>query len=112
MDDLLLIPKRGFEALNVISSDRLNKAICAEGFGNPLLVQEICSELCIKSGISERRDEPQRLQQHLFEEALAEIARSKGFPKYSKLKAGPDAKKKRMLRSFKDGRKQDKYSAI
>lgn len=112
LEDLLLIPERGFDALNVISSDRLNKTICGEGFGNPLLVQEICSELCIKSDIIEKLDTPQSLQHNLLQEALAEIAQSKGFPKYSKLKAGPDAKKKRMLRSFKDGRSQDKYSAI
>ena len=89
LNDLLLIPERGFEALNVVSSDRLNRTICSEGFGNPLLVQEICSELCIKSGIYERLDSPQRLQQHLLSAALAEIAKSKGFPKYSKTQGGP-----------------------
>lgn len=45
MDDLLQIPSRGFEALNVKNDPRLNRRICEEGFGNPLLVQEICSEL-------------------------------------------------------------------
>ena len=111
-DDLLLIPERGFAALNVISTGDLNKTICSEGFGNPLLVQEICSELCIKSGILEKLHEPQHLKENLLGDALSEIAKSKGFPKYRKLKAGPDAKKKRMLRTFKDGRAQDKYSAI
>jgi hypothetical protein len=112
LDDLLLIPERGFHALNIESSQYINKSICTEGFGNPLLVQEICSELCIKSGIKQRTEAPQHLRHDLLGEALAEIAKSKGFPKYSKLKAGPDAKKKRMLRDFKDGRAQDKYSAI
>ena len=112
MDDLELIPQRGFEALNVKSSDKLNKAICSEGFGNPLLVQEICSELCIKNGILERAEHEQVLDGTLLSYALTEIAKSKGFPKFSKLKSGPDAKKKRMLRAFKDGRAQDKYSAI
>jgi hypothetical protein len=112
MDDLMFIPKRGFEALNVESSDELNSRICAEGFGNPLLVQEICSELCIKSDIVKSTEQLQHLNRELLGEALTEIAKSKGFPKYSKLKAGPDAKKKRMLREFKDGRAQDKYSAI
>lgn len=112
LEDLLFIPQRGFEALNVESTEDLNRKICAEGFGNPLLVQEICSELCIKSGIFKRTDQPQKLDRNLLGDALTEIAKSKGFPKYSKLKAGPDAKKKRMLREFKDGRYQDKYSAI
>lgn len=112
LDDLLLIPERGFAALNVKSENELNKRICSEGYGNPLLVQEICSELCIKSGVSKRMPNTQTLKQELFGDALNEIAKSKGFPKYSKLRAGPDAKKKRLLRDFKDGRKQDKYSAI
>ncbi len=112
LDDLLQIPVRGFEALNVASSDELNRTICVEGFGNPLLVQEICSELCIKSGIYKKLDIKQSLNRNLLGDALNEIAKSKGFPKYSKLKSGPDAKKKRMLRDFKDGRAQDKYSAI
>lgn len=112
MEDLLLIPERGFRALNVDTSAELNKRICSEGFGNPLLVQEICSEFCIKSGIYGGTDQVQSLDLATFEKALNEIAQSKGFPKYSKLKSGPDAKKKRMLRDFKDGRSQDKYSAI
>jgi len=112
IDDLLLIPERGFNALNVESSNELNKRICNEGFGNPLLVQEICSEYCIKSGIFFKSNEMKKLNVSAFEESLNIIAQSKGFPKYSKLKSGPDAKKKRMLRTFKDGRSQDKYSAI
>jgi len=112
MNDLVLIPQRGFEALNVGSSARQNDSICAEGFGNPLLVQEICSEFCIKSGIFGWAADPQKLDLGSLEVALNEIAKSKGFPKYSKLKAGPDARKKRQSRLFKDGTSQDKYSAI
>ena len=111
-EDLIQIPERGFLALNITSTDELNRAICGEGFGNPLLVQEICSELCIKNGVLERAPVATSLDSRLLEPALNEIAKSKGFPKFSKLKAGPDAKKKRMLRDFKDGRAQDKYSAI
>ncbi|MDF2494573.1 hypothetical protein [Sphingomonas sp.] len=112
LDDLLQIPSRGFDALNVTNDPGLNKKICEEGFGNPLLVQEICSELCIASGISSRAVVKQEIVVGELDAALAEIAKSKGFPKYSKLRQGPDAKKKRMLREFKDGRSQDKYSAI
>jgi hypothetical protein len=110
--DLVLIPERGFDALNSKSSKQLNERICNEGFGNPLLVQEICSELCLKNGIRERLTDSKQIDDKLLEPALEEIARSKGFPKYSKLKAGPDARKKRQPRLFKDGTSQDKYSAI
>lgn len=108
----MLIPERGFAALDVKSKDALNKAICAEGFGNPLLVQEICSELCLKSGIRRKEDAQQAIDAHLLNSALEEIAQSKGFPKYRKLKAGPDARKKRQPRALKDGTAEDKYSAI
>src|SRR3546814_9477165 len=89
MNDLALIPQRGFDALNVGASTRQNNAICAEGFGNPLLVQEICSEFCIKNGIFGWSADTQKLNMESLEIALNEIAKSKGFPKYSKLKAGP-----------------------
>src|SRR3546814_381421 len=112
MNDLALIPQRGVDALNVGSSTRQNNAICADGFGNPLLVQEICSEFCIKNGIFGWSADTQKLNMESLEIALNEIAKSKGFPKYSKLKAGPDARKKRQPRQFKDGTSQDKYSAI
>ncbi|WP_152664119.1 hypothetical protein [Sphingomonas sp. SRS2] len=112
INDLILIPERGFEALNIVSKDALNKAICAEGFGNPLLVQEICSELCLKNGIREKEAASQPIDPKLLGIALEEIAQSKGFPKYRKLKAGPDARKKRQARAFKDGGAEDKYSAI
>ena len=112
IDDLILIPERGFAALNVIVNNNLNRAICQEGFGNPLLVQEICSELCIQNDVYERQESAKKLDETLLPRALADIAKSKGFPKYSKLKAGPDARKKRQLRNFKDGSAQDKYQAI
>lgn len=37
--DLIQIPEKGFAALNVEASSDLNRAICSEGFANPLLVQ-------------------------------------------------------------------------
>lgn len=40
IDDLVLIPQRGFAALGVAVDDKSIKEICDEAFGNPLLVQE------------------------------------------------------------------------
>lgn len=50
LDDLALIPDRGFRALNVECPKELSRRICRESFGNPLLVQEICSEICASAG--------------------------------------------------------------
>ena len=110
--DLLLIPQRGFAALNIVNDAKLNQDICNESFRNPLLAQEICTELCIKNGIFETCDSLTALDSTKLPETLENISRSKGFPKYSKLKAGPDARKKRQLRNFKDGTSHDKYAAI
>ena len=112
MADLMQIPEKGFSALNVTSSSEINKAICNDGFGNPLLVQEICSEFCLKNDVFETLENEQALKGNLLPEAFADTAKSKGFPKYNKLKTGPDAKKKRQLRKFKDGAELDKYAAI
>lgn len=112
MDDLIQIPERGFRALNILNDSKINNAICSEGFGNPLLVQEICTELCIRNGIFETNEFEAALDLSKLPDALSDIAKSKGFPKYSKLKAGPDARKKRQLRQFRDGSSHDKYAAI
>lgn len=94
INDLLQIPMKGFEALNVETSDDLNNEICINGFGNPLLVQEICSELCIKNEISGSQDKRKIIGIGYLAAAFADTAQSKGFPKYNKLKSGPDTKKK------------------
>lgn len=112
LSDLLLIPERGFAALNIDVNSKFNKTVCAEGFANPLLVQEICSEFCLKNKIYNECDILTAPDFELLNVALGEIAQSKGFPKYSKLKAGPEAHKERQARAFKDGTAHDKYSAI
>lgn len=72
----------------------------------------MCSELCLKNKVYEEQEVARHINAEKLSEALAEIAQSKGFPKYSKLKAGPEAHKERQVRSFKDGSAHDKYSAI
>jgi hypothetical protein len=45
LDDLLEIPDKGFAALGLDVTRGVQRRICEDGFGNPLLVQEICYEL-------------------------------------------------------------------
>jgi hypothetical protein len=45
VEDLLGIAEKGFEALELNVPRNVQRRICEDGFGNPLLVQEICYEL-------------------------------------------------------------------
>lgn len=112
LDDLALIPERGFTALNVRCPDKLSRRICSESFGNPLLVQEICSEICASAGIYQRCENPTPLNPDLLNPTLETVAQSKGFPKYRKLKEGPQARKDRQSRKLKDGSTADIYEAL
>lgn len=113
-DDLSLIPRRGFAALGVAVDDKSIKEICDEAFGNPLLVQESCSEFCLQNGVekTEAQNPPKKLDRKKLYLAFGEIAESKGFPKYQKLKKGPNPKKERLGRKLKDGSSDDIYSVI
>lgn len=112
LDDLALIPNRGFTALNVACSAELSLRICSESFGNPLLVQEICSEICASAGIYQRCENSRPLDANLLNPTLEAVAQSKGFPKYRKLKEGPQARKERQLRKLKSGSTADIYEAL
>lgn len=111
-DDLVLIPQRGFDALHVVVPRELQDRICAESFANPLLVQEICSDLCASAGIFERCEAPTSIDPALLEPTLASVAESKGFPKYRKLREGPQARTDRQARALKEGGTADIYEAI
>jgi hypothetical protein len=112
MEDLKFIPERGFDALNIQASDALKRTICGESFSNPLLVQEICSDLCAKAGILATCDPAVKLDAKLLEPTLEIVARNKGFPKYRKLRDGPQARTDRQARRLKEGGTADIYQAI
>jgi hypothetical protein len=112
LEDLLRIPQAGFEALKINTTDKLHQRICQEAFGNPLLVQEACSEFCLANNILRRSDQFVDVDEKLLDVAFREISKSKGFPKFQKLKKGPQARKMRQSRVMKDGGAEDIYSAI
>lgn len=112
LDDLKKIPEIGFSALNFDVSIDVQTRICEESFGNPLLVQEACSEFAIVNGCVEKGLLKKRLDPSKLDVAFAEMATSKGFPKYQKLKKGPQARKARQVRQMKDGAGEDIYAAI
>ena len=112
LDDLALIPQRGFTALNMSCPSHVADRICRESFGNPLLVQEICSEICASAGIYQRTENRFELDPSFLNSTLEAVAQSKGFPKYRKLKEGPQARKDRQPRNLKNGTTADIYEAL
>jgi len=112
LNDLKKIPKTGFAALNFDVSEDVQARICEESFGNPLLVQEACSEFAIANGCIEKGLTKKQLDSSKLDDAFAEMATSKGFPKYQKLKKGPQARKARQVRQMRDGQGEDIYAAI
>lgn len=112
LDDLVLIPERGFAALNVSVERSIQRRICNDSFGNPLLVQEICSEFCLKNGIRSARRWAEKLDGTLLEKTYKAMAESKGFPIYQKLRRGPEGRKARKPRKLRLGGEIDLYEAI
>lgn len=111
-DELYFIPHKGFEALNVTCSEDIKQKICNESFSNPLLVQEICSELCVKANIFETAQTRTAIDEKTIAETLEEVAKSKGFPKYRKLNEGPQSRSERLDRKLRDGGTADIYNVI
>jgi hypothetical protein len=112
LDDLLQIPNRGFAALNLKVNRAIQRKICEDSFGNPLLVQEICSEYCLMNKISRATLQTQTLDEKLLEITYREMAASKGFPTYQMLQSGPEGRRSRTRRTMKTGEEQDIFSAI
>lgn len=112
LEDLALIPKRGFDALNVKTTEELRDRVCSESFSNPLLSQEICSELCANAGVFMRQDVPKEITIDDLQKTFESVASSKGFPKFRKLKEGPQSRKDRQLRSLRNGTSADIYEAL
>ncbi|HEY1503605.1 MAG TPA: hypothetical protein VGF92_04850 [Stellaceae bacterium] len=112
LDDLLQIPGSGFPALNVQVERSLQRRICEDSFGNPLLVQEICSEFCLKNKVREAQSTPLTLDAKLLEPTYKEMAESKGLPTYSKLRAGPTGRRARQVRRMRYGGEENIFTAV
>ena len=112
MDDLEKIAELGFPALNIVCASTIAKQMAQQASRNPLLMQEICAELCLENNISERLDRETTVDGSGLPAAYREIAESKGFPKFDRLRKGPQARKLREPRRLVDGTEQDIYSVI
>jgi hypothetical protein len=112
LDDLILIPNRGFSALNIEVKRASQRRICQDSFGNPLLVQEICSEFCLANGVREAATNPREMDMALLESTYRQMAENRISPTYEKLRRGPEGRRARQLRPLRRGGKEDIYTAI
>jgi len=112
LNDLLLIPEKGFTALNVSAEKAIHRRICEDSFGNPLLVQEICSEFCLRNRIEAVQSATKELEGKLLESTYRAVAETKGFPIYPKLVRGPAGSRTRRTRTARGGGELDLYPAV
>ncbi|MNS26133.1 hypothetical protein D3C72_580480 [compost metagenome] len=112
IEDLVKIPVNGFEALNVSVPSSTIRRMCADSFGNPLLVQEICSELCLRHKIRGRQSPRKELKEPRLLETYTAMAASKSFPTFRDLARGPEGYKGRKTRKLVGGETADLYQAI
>ena len=112
MPDLELIAERGFPALNVDCPPEIVREMGQQSARNPLLMQEICAELCLENGIAETQHTRCAIGGAALPNAYKEIAESKGFPKFERLRKGPQARKLREQRLLVNGEEEDIYSLI
>jgi hypothetical protein len=112
LEDLVQIPRRGFEALNVTLESADERSICDAAFGNPLLVQEVCRELCLANGVRERQRDTLKLSARPLDGIYREIAQYKGFPTFELLRAGVQAQDVRRMLEMQDGGSEDIHLAL
>lgn len=112
MSDLEDIAKLGFPALNVTCPADVVTEMAKQASRNPLLMQEICAELCLENGVKRTQETCIELDGSRLPNAYKEIAESKGFPKFERLRKGPQARKLRESRRLTDDSEEDIYSVI
>ena len=112
LDDLEMIAELGFPALHVNCKSTVMAEMSKQASRNPLLMQEICAELCLENDVTSTQDNLVDLDSAKLEAAYKEIAESKGFPKFQRLRNGPQARKARESRLLTDRTEEDIYSVI
>jgi hypothetical protein len=114
-DELVRIPEKGFEALNMGVSDVCINVFSDEANGSPLLMQRFCGRLCnhydIEQTLIERRDF--KPSYAVVNEIFAEVAQQFGFPTFDRLARGPQSRSRRIDRRVQgDGESLDIYRAV
>lgn len=83
LDDLSHITQQGFKELKLSVPKKVQRRICEDGFGNPLLVQEICLNLC--ELLAERATNPGSIDEQVLVEVYDRLAEMDGLERFEQL---------------------------
>ncbi|MDN6704686.1 hypothetical protein [Corynebacterium glyciniphilum] len=102
VDELMQVAIQGFNALNCSDPENaIAERFAMESFGNPLLMQNLCLQLCRDNGVS-GSDEGKELilpGDDFFSAVSDEIERDS----FTKITSGPSQRKGRKVRAYRDG---------
>jgi hypothetical protein len=87
LDDLLEIPEKGFAALGLDVPRSVQRRICEDGFGNPLLVQEICYQ--VSEARSGRSGASAPIEAVKLASVYNDVASRKGLNRFEQLARAP-----------------------
>ncbi|UZJ24018.1 hypothetical protein RHODO2019_12610 [Rhodococcus antarcticus] len=95
--ELLRIATQGFEVLNLKDSEgALASKLVEQSFGSPLIMQELCSELCEYNGIEKQVDGPELiLRRPEWSSFFGKIAATIKPSLIESLKIGPTERRRR-----------------
>lgn len=112
VDDLALIPQKGFSALDMNCPSGVIGMLAAESQSSPFIMQRLCWEICYDLKVDERPTSPVGVPNNLELHALyTRIAKDSGLPVYERLVAGPQIRKERLKRPLIAGGEADVYQA-
>lgn len=114
--ELAKIAVRGFDVLNLVSSDAYIQALASEAAGSPQLMQALCLNTCFESNAREREETPRKIDSDM--DAIRKVCtRTALIADYSstvdKMKEGPRTRgQDRKSHVLKDGSVSDVYPLI
>lgn len=112
IEELKVIPEKGFSLLNVKVDEKIIDALAKEAFGSPHLMQEFCLELCKMLGVEETSDDLWKMEDVDLKEIFKTVSKNTGKVVFDKLAKGPKQRSDRIKRPLKNGETVDIYEAI
>lgn len=112
LEDLSLIPEKGFAALNITCPNPIMDTLAGECQSSPFLMQKLCWEICYDLGVDLPASKIMKISSQIDLQTLyTRIAKDSGLPIYERLVAGPQIRKDRMKRPLRAGGDADVYQA-
>lgn len=114
-NDLERIIDLGARALNFTFSRIFIEFAKKECFGNPLIMQSICSEICSENDVFETTFSSIEIafDSQIGERIMVSIAKNAGYPTFRKLQGGPQIRKTRQLHEYANSDEEgDIYKSV